>query len=444
MKKFFKYFVLFLIIGCSVVVYQNYPRLNIITGYASKSTASVVYLANRPLESVESQDNNYAPVNQSSSSVNREEQSASSKVFGLKKRTAVYREGLGAVLVNDSYDANASYLIPNRTKETKPLPFPYGNMPQKDTIFENVDYKRLQAAVAATFDTIGGFDLKTRSFLVLYKDQIIAESYADGFDENSLHLGWSMTKSVMSTVYGVLNAQGKMDVDQRAPIAAWKNDERAEITISNLLQMNSGLEWEEDYGKISDVTKMLFLETDMTKTAIDKPLVGKPNESWYYSSGTSNLLSGILRNQFDSHQAYLDYWYTDFIDRIGMHSMTVEADLAGNYVASSYAWATARDWAKFGLLYLHNGNWNGDQVLTPEWITYATTPTNDSDGAYGAQFWLNDGGSLPDAPRGMYYADGYQGQRVYVIPSKELVIVRTGLANIDFNTVLKEVLASVK
>ena len=114
------------------------------------------------------------------------------------------------------------------------------------------------------------------------------------FDKNSLHLGWSMTKSIMSTMFGVLEQQGKMDVNNPAQIKEWEKDERSKITINNLLQMNSGLEWIEDYNTISDVTKMLFLETDMTQSQIDKPLIGEPNNSWNYSSGTSNLLSGVF------------------------------------------------------------------------------------------------------------------------------------------------------
>jgi len=253
-----------------------------------------------------------------------------------------------------------------------------------------------------------------------------------------------MTKSVMATLYGVLEQQGKIDVDQPAPIEAWKNDERSKITINNLLQMNSGLEWEENYNTISDVTKMLFLATDMTQSQIDKPLIGKPNETWNYSSGTSNLLSGVLRNQFTTHQEYLDFWYSALIDRIGMHSMVVEADLAGNYVASSYAWATTRDWAKFGLLYLNNGDWNGDQVITKDWVDYITTATNTSNGKYGAQFWLNASGELKDVPTTMYFADGFQGQRVFILPSKGLVVVRTGLNNMDYNTFLSGILESVE
>ena len=254
-----------------------------------------------------------------------------------------------------------------------------------------------------------------------------------------------MTKSITSTIYGILQHQGKIDVNTKAPIAAWQNDDRKEITIHNLLQMNSGLEWDEDYNSISDVTKMLFLERDMTKLQADKKLVGKPNETWYYSSGTTNLLSGILRQQFDTHQVYLDFWYNELIDKIGMHSMVVEADLAGNYVGSSYSWATPRDWAKLGLLYLHNGTWNDEVLFDKRWVDYATTPTPTSNGRYGAQIWLNKGGFHKDVPKNMFSFNGYQGQNVFILPDQEMVIVRMSLTeNGNLDAFLTGILASIK
>ena len=207
--------------------------------------------------------------------------------------------------------------------------------------------------------------------------------------------------------------------------------------------MNSGLAWDENYDEISDATKMLFLERDMAKMQEEKPLTGKINASWNYSSGTSNLLSGIIRSKFKTHQEYLDYWYTNLIDKIGMNSMILEADLAGNYVASSYAWATPRDWGKFGLLYLHQGNWNGEQIFAKDWVKYITEPTPTSNGTYGAQFWLNAGGRLKDVPKNMFFADGYQGQRVYILPDQDLVIVRMALSWMDENQFLKGILASI-
>jgi CubicO group peptidase (beta-lactamase class C family) len=255
-----------------------------------------------------------------------------------------------------------------------------------------------------------------------------------------------MTKSITATYFGILQKQGKIDIMKPAPIAEWKNDERKKITLNNLLQMNSGLEWEEDYGKISDVTKMLYIAEDMTTPQIDKPLVGKPNSTWNYSSGTTNLLSGILRKQFKTHQEYLDFWYNSLFDKIGMHSALVEVDMNGNFIGSSYGWATTRDWAKFGLLYLHKGNWNGEQLFDESWSKYVSTPTNTSNGSYGGQFWLNAGGKFPNAPKDMYYASGYQGQMVAIFPSHDLVIVRMGLKEdpeFDFDGLLSGIVSSL-
>jgi CubicO group peptidase (beta-lactamase class C family) len=192
---------------------------------------------------------------------------------------------------------------------------------------------------------------------------------------------------------------------------------------------------------------MLYLDNDMTKTQLDKSFVGKPNNSWNYSSGTTNLLSRFIRNQFKTHQEYLDFWYSELIDKIGMNSMIIETDLSGNYVGSSYGWATVRDWAKFGLLYLHKGNWNGEQILNESWIDYTVNPTNGSDGVYGAQFWLNAGGKYPSAPKDMFSCDGYQGQHIFIIPSRDLVIVRMGLTEapeFDFDQLLKDILVAPK
>ena len=140
------------------------------------------------------------------------------------------------------------------------MPYPLGDGPQKDTVFTNVDYEKLNTAVRSIFG-----ERKSRAIVVLYKDQIIAEKYSEGFHKDSKILGWSMTKSVLSTVVGVLEHQQKIQLQDKAPIASWQNDPRKEITIHNLLQMNSGLEWDENYDEISDATKMLFLERDMTK-----------------------------------------------------------------------------------------------------------------------------------------------------------------------------------
>jgi CubicO group peptidase (beta-lactamase class C family) len=447
MKKTIKIVVFLLVVSIAYIGFTYYPKLDIITGYASKNEASVIFLAHRTQNSAEVQDNNFSPINLAKETVNQNEKSVSATVFGIKKRTAVYREGLGTVLMIDGVKDSLKYDIPHRDFKQINLPYPYGDLPQKDTVFTNVNYNELQNAVENAFDKGENYQKKTRAVLVVYNDHIIAEKYAEGFDKNTKILGWSMTKSITSAVLGVLEKQGKVSVNQSNLFPEWKNDERSKITLNDLLHMNSGLEWDEDYNNISDVTRMLFLDKDMSKTQLNKPLVGKPNNSWNYSSGTTNLLSGFIRNQFKTHQQYLDFWYSALIDKIGMHTMMIETDLSGNYVGSSYGWATPRDWAKFGLLYLHNGNWNGEQILNKSWVTYSATPTNGSDGKYGAHFWLNAGGVYPDVPRDLFSCNGYQGQHVFIIPSKNVVIVRMGLTeepDFDFNAFLKGVLASIK
>ncbi|MEB3347830.1 serine hydrolase [Aquimarina gracilis] len=446
-KKIIGFTFLFLFLAICITITLNYPKLTILTGYSAKHMNSSVFIGNRSVEFTDTKDNNFAPVHLADDVVDMKTKTSIASVFGLKERKAIYRDGVGSVLINDDFDENKVILKPRRSKIETGLPYPYGNLPQKDTIFNTIAYDQINAAVNSIFDKPGEDIQKTRAIMVLYKDQIIAEKYIDGLDRNSRLPGWSMTKSILATVYGVLQKQGGIDIYSKAPIKEWQNDDRKKITIHNLLQMNCGLEWDEDYGSISDATKMLYLDTDMTKAQIHKKAIHKPNEFWYYSSGVSNLLSGILRNHFDSYQEYLDYPYREFIDKIGMNSMLIETDLAGNFVGSSYAWATVRDWGKFGLLYLHEGNWNGEQIFTKEWAEYVKTPSPTSDGDYGGHFWLNAGGFYPDAPRDMFSANGYQGQRVFIIPSKDLVIVRFGLigdAGVDFNTFLKEVVASVK
>lgn len=418
----------------------NYPKLNIIAGYSAKNTASSVFLGERSLSFTDTTDNNFSPVNLATNAIDKEKKTANSSVFGLLNRKSIIREGLGSVLTLDKKDEKSNYKTPKRRKTVNDtIPYPYGNGSHKDSVFESIDYKKLNETVNSIFGV-----RKTRAVLVLYKDRIIAEKYSEGFTKNSRILGWSMTKSIMSTVFGILEHQQKINIQDKAPVESWQNDARKEITIHNLLQMNSGLEWDENYDEISDATKMLFLERDMTKVQEEKPLIGKPNETWNYSSGTSNLLSGILRDQFNNHQSYLDFWYTNLIDKIGMNSMILESDLAGNYVASSYAWATTRDWGKFGLLYLHNGAWNGEELFTKEWVDYVTTPTPTSNGSYGAQFWLNTEKQLKDVSQNMYFADGYQGQRVYILPDEDLVIVRFGLSWFEENEFLKGIIQSIQ
>ena len=442
MKKFFRVLLVLLTLLAVAAIY-NYPKLNIVSGYASKNAASAHFIANRSFIDIAKSENNMPLIKMADITATKDEVSAS--IFGLMPRKTIFREGLGCVLINDGYDKTISIPSPHRTRMQDTLPFPFGNFGKKDTVFNTIDYKKLKEAVHKSFAEYE--PQKTRTVLVAYKNQIVAEEYIEGYGPETPVLGWSMTKSILATLYGILEYQGRLNVQQPAPVEAWQGDNRKNITLNHLLRMQSGLEWDEDYAAISDVTKMLFLEPDMTASQARHKAVAPPTEVWNYSSGTTNLLSGILRTRFNTHQDYLDFPYAALIDKMGMHSMLIEADMEGNFVGSSYGWANTRDWAKFGLLYLNRGNWNGKQLFDPKWVDYVTEPTAGSDGVYGAHFWLNAGGKYPDAPKDLYSANGFQGQRVFIIPSKELVIVRTGLEQepiFDANTLIKDVLAAIE
>ena len=447
MKKLLKIIGLLLLVLLIYLRMAIYPQLDLISGFSAKSIASGHFIDGRTVETIQQGDNDIDKINWANNTINQTSQYVTSNVHGLKERKAIYREGLGATLINDDFDVTKPYEIPQRNRTKNGREYPYGEVEPKDTSFSNVDYAQLNKAVSDAFDQKGAKKKRTRAVVVLYKGKLIAEQYTEGFNKNSKILGWSMTKSMTATYFGILQKQGKINIMNPAPVSEWQKDSRAKITLNDLLHMNSGLAWEEDYTKISDVTKMLFQAEDMSKCQAEKLALFKPNTHWYYSSGTTNLLSGILRKQFKSHQEYLNFWYSSLLDKIGMESALVETDMAGNFVGSSCGWATPRDWAKFGQLYLNKGNWNGEQLFDPSWATYVATPTNTSNGRYGAQFWLNAGGYFPDVPKDMYYCSGYQGQMVAIIPSQDLVIVRMGLTeepNFDFNGFLKGVIQSFR
>jgi CubicO group peptidase (beta-lactamase class C family) len=257
-----------------------------------------------------------------------------------------------------------------------------------------------------------------------------------------------MTKTMSNALIGNLVKHGLADISKPAPVPAWSGDDRKNITLNNLLQMSSGLDWEENYGKLSSVTRMLYLEPDMVAFSLQPPLRSAPDEEWVYSSGTSNILSGIIRSSLPSDEAYFAFPYDSLYDAIGMKSAVLETDAAGNYVFSSYCWATARDWTRFGLLYLNKGNWLGKPVFTEEWADYSTTPAKAANKRYSAQIWLNaaDNPDMKTAPPDAYYEDGFGGQRVLIIPSRDLVIVMLSgqQKDFEFDYILPELLSCFK
>ena len=331
------------------------------------------------------------------------------------------------------------------------LPWPSGDLIPNETTTPN---QKLDAVLDEAFHEPGEDSLRrTRAVVVVYDGKIIAERYATGFSRNSKLIGWSMTKSLTNAIVGFLVKQGALDIHKPVSISDWKDDNRKHITLNDLLHASSGLSWEEDYGSPSKATNMLFKEKDMGIFAAKSPLEFPPGEVFEYSSGTTNLISYLIRRTLGD-TAYYTLPYDSIFYRIGMKTLVIEPDAGGTFVGSSYSFATARDWARFGLLYLNDGVWNGQRILPKGWVKYTTTPTRGATlGQYGAQFWLNAGApgnpadrTYPDAPADLYWADGYEGQNVFIIPSKKLVIVKLSLSHggyLDDNMFLKKIIESL-
>jgi len=212
--------------------------------------------------------------------------------------------------------------------------------------------------------------------------------------------------------------------------------------------MNSGLEWNEDYGNSSDVNNMLHKEGDMAKFSYSKPLEFTPDSVFEYSSGATNIVCLLIRKAIGNDADYYAFPRKALFNKIGMRSAVFEVDASGTFVGSSYLYATIRDYTRFGLLYLNNGRWMGEQILPENWVEYSTTTANGSEGEYGAFFWLNKAGTdYPGVPRDMYCCRGHDGQFIYIIPSKELVIVRTGFSKkgeFDQNGFIAGIIKAIK
>jgi CubicO group peptidase (beta-lactamase class C family) len=395
--------------------------------------------------------------------VDRGGRSVTTTFVGLRPRTAIHRNGLGATLIkpglksrptcfddsttcfDDSttcFDDSTTYFddstyvgggvggdvgrdfSPAGIGPTAPSPKGHGS-------------PALQHFIERAFDEPNPQRLRrTRAIVVVQDGRIVGERYAPGITAHTPLPGWSMTKSVLGSLVGILVEEGKLSLDETELLPEWKRpDARAEIRFEDLLRMRSGLRFVENYANpASDVVRMLFEQPDSARFAASLPLAAKPGTVWSYSSGTTNIISRIVRERVGAD--YLDWPRRVLFDPIGMTSAVMEPDASGTFVCSSFMLATARDWARFGQLHVQEGMWEGRTVVPRRWIDYMTTPTPESDRqSFGAHWWLKIspelGGDTPDAgriPADAYFALGHEGQTLTIVPSRRLVIVRLGLS----------------
>jgi CubicO group peptidase (beta-lactamase class C family) len=303
--------------------------------------------------------------------------------------------------------------------------------------------------IKAQFDKAFGGQIKeigeTRAVIIVHNGRIVGERYGAGFNENSKLISWSMAKSVTAALVGIAVSDGKLKLDDPLNEPLWDDDDpRRNITIRQALNMSDGLRWREDgYDDPidNDAAKMLFGpgRENIVEYVANKPQEFPPGQKWRYSSGTTNLVSAAVgravapRSLRDPNgkEGLRNFMYDRLFRPIGMNSTAAEFDLAGNFYASSLLQGTAQDFARFGLLHLRDGVWDGKRILPEGYVDFVRTPTTaEGATAYGAHWWLslpNKAGTLKDGPYDSFEATGFQGQLIAVIPSKDLVIVRLGL-----------------
>ena len=280
---------------------------------------------------------------------------------------------------------------------------------------------------------------ETLALVVVHRGRLVAERYAPSVSTTTPLISWSMAKSITDALVGMCVQDGVVDVDSPVAVEAWRDDERSTITMQHLLEMRSGLRWIEDYvdGETSDVIAMLFGsgKADHAAYATACPLAAPPGSTWLYSSGTTNVITRILGDLLGdtagSHE-HMDRLLQRLFGALGMVAEP-RFDATGTFVGSSYVFASARDFARFGYLYLRDGVWGDERLLPQGWVDHARRQhviDADSGLGYGSHWW-----TLPDEPDALVAA-GYEGQHIVVCPSRDLVVVRLGKTPADLRATL--------
>jgi CubicO group peptidase (beta-lactamase class C family) len=405
--------------------------------YAAKMVCSNVFLASRDSEDVLLNDvrPSHWIMDYMRVSVDESAGTVRSGLVGLfGKGLAVYRPGLGCTSVPDGDFARAQTVrlgIQNAAPQNADAVWPTGDLvepSQNPEVSAILDDKSLQGP-------------GMRAIVVVQNGRVVGERYGDGFSHTTALLGWSMSKTVTAAVIGTLVRDGKLSMSQSELFPEWKTDARKDIALADLMAMSSALEFNEEYGDISDVTRMLFLEPSGAAFARDKPLTGEIGKVFNYSSGTTVLLSRIWQNALGDEAAALSYPQQALFGPLGMTSAVLEADETGTFIGSSYLYATARDWVRFGAMLANGGSFNGAQILPAGFVNIMRTPIAASDTGFGPQYtqgqmWLRgpSGGAADDVdpdlgfalPNDAIWLRGHDGQSMCIIPSRQMVVLRMG------------------
>jgi CubicO group peptidase (beta-lactamase class C family) len=425
-----------LLLGCSSLDQAT----DVAAGYVSHQLCSATFVSRIDPEQYyrESIAPVLAPVGfLSGHRIDRERAQVSASFSGLAQARAIDRGPLGCLVLHGEPPAPVS--LPAHVPATPLLPDIAG-----PAIVEPAQ-PALQQALDRTFaETAEPPRRNTKAVVVVHNGRVIAERYAPGYAIDTQVIGWSATKSVTNALIGILVRQGRLSVEGPAPIAAWADpkDPRHAISIDNLLRMNSGLDIGDSLTARASTAfdpsaYMVFGVRDMAAFAEQAPLKAAPGTEWNYTNGNTLLLSKIIRDRTGGDAAsVLAFVRRELFDKLGMRHVTLEFDAAGTPIGSSHMLASARDWARFGLLYLNDGVVAGERLLPPGWVDYSAAPTPGSEQyGYAAGFWTNRGdgeGQRYRIARGIpadaFFARGAMGQYVIVVPSQHLVVARFGSA----------------
>ena len=430
-----------LIAAAAWLVVSPPELIRVANNYAAKIVCSSVFISGRDAGEVIAVDLK-APGHPifKAISVDVEENAVRARLLGLfGTGTAVVRDGLGCASVPDGDVASAQGIgitvAAQAPLDDKVL------WPQGEAVEPSQD-----PAITAALDDLSLTGPGMRAVVVVRDGRIIGERYGKGFSRDTPLLGWSMTKTVTAAIIGTLVKSGDLSLDQAGLFDAWKDDARKDITLAAMMEMSSGLAWNEGYGDVSDVTRMLYLNNDMAGFASSKahdPENGNPEDDrlFNYSSGTSVMLANVWMRAVKGGDP-LAYPRTALFDPLGMRSAVMEADASGTFVGSSYMYATARDWARLGLLLAQRGAWEGRSILPSGYVDWMAGPASASMAPwgkpeYGRHVWLHgpDAGTPKgedpdkgfDLPADTFWALGHDGQSVAIVPSLGLVVVRMGL-----------------
>ncbi len=439
-----------LVLVVGAMFYIGLPQFG--AGMAAKGVCSAAFVAGRPVQNLLAEEVLPAsPILRAVTvSVDEAQHTVTARFAGLVSRRAALVRDRGCVLDAEP-DPSAKPYVPT-VDNSKPWPQGDAAVPPAQW-GPGVDAARLQQVVDAAF--VGAGDphaANARGLAVVQHGRLLVLRDAPGFAPGTALHGWSMTKSIVGMLTHKLAAEAGLPLDapvvdafpagrEPAWVADWRKDGRKDIKVNDLLYMRDGLASVEDYNPWGSVPIMLWRESDAAATAAKSPLEAAPGSRWRYLSATANLLSAVDRGRFATNEAYWQYSAKALFEPLGVKSATLETDPAGNWVGSSYLWASIGDWARMAQMMLHDGQWEGKQVLPPGWLKRATTPSvaEGEGAAYTAMSYLygdrknGECKNYPGVPADTLAWSGHWGQIVAMVPSKDAVVVRMGWVWKDFD-----------